>query len=226
MPTTKPVITRQFVSMLLTLGPILVFVLTFRREVRLAWLFIEYEIKTIFTTHVFWFLVFALLLFSTSRLRTRLRLSRIGALLKQSAVRFPWVAGLAVISVLFFIVSTVRVHYRFYSEVHYPMTVLEAIKHGEYVKATNLCARYFNLYPQRREGGGMPDPVCVPFQQFRRTAYELHEFLDDRPSGLGLYPSLRDSSPINTDFVLPNDPIAARTASELFEVWSGRASVR
>lgn len=67
------------------------------------------------------------------------------------------------------------IQYRIYSETNFQILTIGMLEKGDTRNARLLCERYLSLYPQRRSGGSIPDPICVPLL----LTFKKFEIIDD-----------------------------------------------
>lgn len=188
-PRIKPIIA----GILATIPPIALFLLSHRRESKIAFYFLRFELYEHRITMIFSLVLLILLIgggwifvsytkgpsmaLLLARMMTRrvafqvmhrnafLSLALLGLMLAASIVHF-------------------RLHYRIFSEVYYPLNAKKAFVAGDYFKARAICDLYLQLYPQRAENGAVEDPVCWGIGDFsRKMGLALKYFRSQKDSG-------------------------------------------
>jgi hypothetical protein len=158
-----------------SLVPILVLLLTYRRECSVMLAFASYILDVYrYSLTFFIFMAMASLVFFWQYPAVRLFVRNGGYI----AARFWIVAALLVACSILSLWRLGKVEYRIFSEVWYQERALKKLDGDDILGARLICERYVQLFPQRRSDGGMPDPVCVPLYKFTTSMATLKKYIE------------------------------------------------
>jgi len=157
------------------LVPILVLLLTYRRESSVALAFASY-ILGVYRWHFLFMAILAIFvawsLWHYPAIRFFLRSSRY--VIARYGVIVVILLGCSLLSLW----KLMGIEYRIFSEVWYQERALQKLRSDDVLGARLICERYVQLFPQRKSDGGMPDPVCVPLHKFTASMASLKEYID------------------------------------------------
>lgn len=167
----KPIVA----GVLAAIPPVVLFLLNYRREARIFFYFARFELYE-HRKAAFFYVGLLLLIVAISwagvwrakgavvaRLLLRMMMRRVAfQVLHRNAFLSMALLGLLLA------VSAIhlRLHYKLFSEVAFPLGAKKSFVAGDYSRARAICETYLQLYPQRREGGAVEDPVCRSITNF------------------------------------------------------------
>lgn len=199
---TRP--TKLITFLAAVIVPLVIFILGYRRILRIALLFLEEEAAH----HARILLVLAIiaitaLILRTIALRRGIIILPIQQVIRDSdaTTRTLLVLLLTALAVLTFEYESLR--YRMFSEVQYQRRALAALQRNDFATARRTCTEYLQLYPQRRDEARLADQVCVPILDFTTAAAQLAANIESTPPRA----ARRDQMALRVDWTLRRDAL-------------------